>query len=128
MRLLREAQAMARLNHPNVVHVYDSGRLEDDSVFIAMEYVEGQTLQQWLKQRPRTWREVLRAFVDAGRGLAAAHAAGLVHRDFKPDNVLVGADGRVRVTDFGLAQAAHGLSSEPEGPEPVERPCPDVAG
>ncbi|MCY1082633.1 serine/threonine-protein kinase [Archangium lansingense] len=106
VRLLREAQAMARLNSPHVVHVYDAGRLEDDSVFIAMEYVEGRTLRQWLQQQPRTWREVLRAFLEAGQGLAAAHAAGLVHRDFKPDNVLVGQDGRVRVTDFGLAQAA----------------------
>ncbi|WP_375768620.1 tetratricopeptide repeat protein [Archangium gephyra] len=107
VRLLREAQAMAQLNHPHVVHVYDSGRLEDDAFFIAMEYVEGRTLRQWLQQQPRTWREVLRAFLEAGRGLAAAHAAGLVHRDFKPDNVLVGQDGRVRVTDFGVAQALH---------------------
>ena len=123
MRLLREAQTMARLNHPNVVHVYDSGRLEDDSVFIAMEYVEGRTLQQWLKQRPRTWREVLDAFLEAGRGLAAAHAAGLVHRDFKPENVLVGEDGRVRVTDFGLAQAAQGAGADAPS-EAVARPLP----
>jgi serine/threonine-protein kinase len=122
VRLLREAQAMARLNHPNVVHVYDSGRLEDDSVFIAMEYVEGRTLQQWLKQQPRPWREVLKAFVEAGWGLAAAHDAGLVHRDFKPENVLVGEDGRVRVTDFGLAQAAHGEDGSPEAaPRPLPR-------
>ncbi|MBZ4417297.1 serine/threonine-protein kinase [Myxococcus sp. RHSTA-1-4] len=122
VRLLREAQAMAQLNHPNVVHVYDSGRLEDDSVFIAMEYVEGRTLQQWLKQQPRPWREVLKAFLEAGRGLAAAHDAGLVHRDFKPENVLVGEDGRVRVTDFGLAQAAHGSEAAPEAaPRPLPR-------
>ncbi|MDY7226445.1 serine/threonine-protein kinase [Hyalangium rubrum] len=105
VRLLREAQAMAQLNHPNVVQVYDSGRLEDDSVFVAMEYVEGQTLRQWLQQAPRTWSQILRAFLGAGQGLAAAHAAGLVHRDFKPDNVLLGQDGRARVTDFGVAQA-----------------------
>jgi serine/threonine-protein kinase len=123
MRLLREAQAMAQLNHPQVVHVYDSGRLEDDSVFIAMEYVEGQTLRQWLEQRPRSWREVLRAFLEAGQGLSAAHQAGLVHRDFKPDNVLVGLDGRVRVTDFGLALARNTLDS---GPQPEPRPLPST--
>jgi serine/threonine-protein kinase len=102
-RLLREAQAMARLSHPNVVAVYDAGSLEDGHIFIAMEMVEGQTLRQWTKERARSWREVLEAFLAAGRGLAAAHAAGLVHRDFKPENVLVGRDGRVRVTDFGTA-------------------------
>jgi serine/threonine-protein kinase len=103
-RLVREAQAMARLNHPHVVAVYDAGTLEDGALFIAMEYVEGQTLRSWREQQPRSWREVLDAYLAAGRGLAAAHAAGLIHRDFKPDNVLVGKDGRVRVTDFGLAR------------------------
>jgi len=120
LRMLREAQAMARLSHPNVVAVYDSGTVEDGSVFIAMEYVHGQTLKPWVKQGLKTWREVLRAYVDAGRGLAAAHGAGLIHRDFKPDNVLVGQDGRVRVTDFGVARAEHfsvpSLSREPSGP------------
>ncbi|MFP2932456.1 tetratricopeptide repeat protein [Pyxidicoccus sp. 3LG] len=123
VRLLREAQAMARLSHPHVVHVYDSGRLEDESVFIAMEYVEGQTLRQWLQQEPRPWREVLRAFVEAGQGLSAAHAAGLVHRDFKPDNVLVGQDGRVRVTDFGLAQSTHLSGTDAQARE-AGRPPP----
>jgi len=103
-RLVREAQAMARLNHPNVVAVYDAGTLEDGALFIAMEYVEGLTLRRWREQQPRSWRELLDAYLAAGRGLAAAHAAGLIHRDFKPDNVLVGKDGRVRVTDFGLAR------------------------
>ncbi len=103
-RLVREAQAMAQLSHPHVVAVYDSGTLEDGSLFIAMEYVEGQTLRQWCTRQPRSWRQVLEAYLAAGRGLAAAHAAGLIHRDFKPDNVLVGQDGRVRVTDFGLAR------------------------
>ncbi len=104
-RLMREAQVMARLSHPNVVAVYDSGQLEDGSLFIAMEYVQGQTLRQWQAQQPRSWREVLRLYLEAGRGLAAAHAAGIIHRDFKPDNVLVSQSGRVQVTDFGLARA-----------------------
>ncbi|MFL5345911.1 MAG: tetratricopeptide repeat protein [Hyalangium sp.] len=103
VRMLREAQAMARLSHPNVVAVYDAGTLEESTVFIAMELVEGQTLRQWC-HAGRSWREVLGMFVAAARGLAAAHAAGLVHRDFKPENVLVGKDGRPRVTDFGLAR------------------------
>jgi hypothetical protein len=99
-RLQREAQAMARLSHPNVVAVYEVGRIEDQ-VFIAMELVLGSTLRAWMRA-PRPWRAVVAMFVAAGRGLAAAHAAGMVHRDFKPDNVLVGHDGRARVTDFGL--------------------------
>src|SRR5262249_29705200 len=97
-RLLREAQAMARLAHPNVVTVFEAGT-DGDQVFIAMELVDGQTLAAWLRARPRSWREVVAAFVAAGQGLAAAHAAGLVHRDFKPENVLVGVDGRPRVGD-----------------------------
>jgi eukaryotic-like serine/threonine-protein kinase len=104
VRMLREAQAMARLSHPNVVAVYDAGTLEDGTVFISMELVEGKTLQQWRKQHEGPWREVLAMYLEAGRGLAAAHDAGLVHRDFKPENVLVGKDGRARVTDFGLAR------------------------
>src|SRR5262249_48639064 len=101
-RLLAEAQAMARLAEPNVLTVHDVGAV-GGHVFIAMELVDGATLSGWLRAAPRGRREILAAFVAAGRGLAAAHEAGLVHRDFKPDNVLVGKDGRVRVTDFGLA-------------------------
>ena len=101
--LLREAQAMARLAHPNVVAVYDVGAMSAEHVFVAMELVEGQTLRGWLK-KARPWREIVAVMHQAGAGLAAAHAAGLVHRDFKPDNVLVGADGRARVMDFGLAR------------------------
>ncbi len=100
-RLLREAQAMAKLSHPNVLPVYDAGDL-GDQVFIAMELVDGVNLGQWLKQEGRSWREVLDVFIQAGRGLVAAHRAGLVHRDFKPENVLVGRRGSVRVADFGL--------------------------
>jgi serine/threonine protein kinase len=104
-RLLREAKALARLNHPNVVAVYDIGE-EDGLFFIAMELVEGTTLGRWLPQRAdRTWKDVLDVYLASGRGLAAAHDAGVVHRDFKPSNVLVAADGRrVFVTDFGLAR------------------------
>ncbi len=104
-RLLREAKTMARLDHPEVVAVYDVGRY-GDRLFVAMEFVEGGTLRDWLAAAPRGWREVLGVFERAGRGLASAHASGVVHRDFKPDNVLVGRDGRVRVTDFGLAATA----------------------
>ncbi len=101
-RLLREAQALARLSHPNVVGVFEAGQT-GERVFLAMELVSGQSLRQWQGQRRWPWREVLGHYLAAGRGLAAAHAAGLVHRDFKPDNVLLGDDGRVRVADFGLA-------------------------
>ena len=114
VRLMREAQAMAQLSHPNVIAVYDVGTF-GDQVFIAMEYVEGSTLTRWLASQERPWREVVNVFLQTGRGLAAAHAAGILHRDFKPDNVLVGRDGRPRVFDFGLARA---LSGEPEKPTP----------
>lgn len=100
-RLRREARALARLAHPNVVPVYDLGEL-DGRVYLAIELVRGQSLRAWLAT-PRSAREVLDVYAMAGRGLAAAHAAGVVHRDVKPENILLGDDGRVRVTDFGLA-------------------------
>ncbi|MCB9648692.1 MAG: protein kinase [Deltaproteobacteria bacterium] len=110
-RLVREARTMARLSHPHVVQVFDVGLVEhegNDDVFLAMEYVEGQDLEAWVEALPAAaparWRQVLQVFLQAGRGLAAAHAAGVVHRDFKPTNVLVAADGRAKVGDFGLAR------------------------
>jgi len=102
-RLLREAQAIAKVSHPNVVVVHDAGPF-GAQVFVAMEFVEGQTLAAWLAERERPWREILDAFLQAARGLAAAHAAGLVHRDFKPQNVMMTAGGTARVMDFGLAR------------------------
>ncbi len=115
-RLLREAQTLAQVSHPNVVQVYEAGTY-NGRLFIAMELIRGKTLSSWLKDlaqvpRPVRQHEILRQFIAAGRGLEAAHAAGLAHRDFKPDNVLVGDDGRVRVVDFGLARA---LVDEPDG-------------
>jgi len=101
-RLLREAQAMARLHHVNVITVHDVGTF-GDSVFIAMEYLAGATLHAWLAAGPRTAQEIVTKYRAAGAGLVAAHAAGLVHRDFKPDNVLLGEDGRVCVVDFGIS-------------------------
>ncbi|MCE9577862.1 MAG: tetratricopeptide repeat protein [Deltaproteobacteria bacterium] len=104
LRLEREAAALARLSHPNVVVVYQVGE-SGGRVFLAMEYVPGGTARAWLEARPRTWREIVALYAAAGDGLAAAHDAGLIHRDFKPDNVLVGDDGRPRVADFGLARS-----------------------
>ncbi len=115
-RLLREAQAIAKLQHPNVVVVFDVGTFGDD-VFIAMEFVEGWTVGAWLEAAPRTRRDILDVYLAAGRGLAAAHAAGLVHRDFKPDNVMVTKDGQVRVMDFGLARQVSDAEDDPATPE-----------
>ncbi len=119
-RVLREGQALAKVSHPNVVQVYEAGE-HDGDLFLSMEFVDGPTLAEWLKDETRSWRDVLGAFVQAGRGLAAAHAAGIIHRDFKPQNVLVGTDGRVRVLDFGLARSSETIRSVRTAP-------PDASG
>src|SRR4029077_8271076 len=114
-RTLREAQAIARLSHPNVVVVFDVGTFED-KVFIAMEYVEGNTVTYWLQVQQRGWKEILQVFTDAGHGLAAAHDKGLIHRDFKTDNVMVSRDRHVRVMDFGLARQVQERSAPGAAP------------
>jgi|GEM_PF-6317406 len=115
-RLVREAQAAAKLAHPNAVAVYDVGTVAEQ-VYIAMEHIDGCTLTEWLLW-PRRWRDVVDTFVAAGRGLAAAHERGIVHRDFKPDNVMVCKSGRVRVMDFGLARVE--VAETGEGAAPRE--------
>lgn len=102
-RMLREAKAMARLSHPNVVPVFEVGP-DGDGLYVAMEYVDGLVLNAWLRQEARDTHTIITRFIEAGRGLEAAHAAGIVHRDFKPANVMIGSDGRSRVLDFGIAR------------------------
>jgi tetratricopeptide (TPR) repeat protein/predicted Ser/Thr protein kinase len=109
-RLIREAQAMARLSHPNVVSIYEIEKL-DDRTCVIMEFVDGMTLRAWMAEKRRSRREILEVFIAAGRGLAAAHQKSLIHRDFKPDNVMIAHNGRVQVMDFGLARG------EEEAPE-----------
>ena len=111
-RLYREALAMAQLAHPNVVTVFEVGDL-GDRLFVAMEYVRGSTLRVWATETPRTWREIVDMMLLVGEGLIAAHKAGIVHRDFKPENVLVDTEGRPRVSDFGLARANAAIVSNP---------------
>ncbi len=126
-RLVREAQAMAALSHPNVVTVHDVGE-HDGGVFIAMELVEGCTLVDWLARQPRAWPEIFGVLRQAGEGLAAVHGRHLIHRDVKPDNVMVGEDGRVRLMDFGLvrrdadrAPSTERPASQPAGTDLLDR-------
>jgi len=120
-QMLREGQALAKLSHKNVVAVHDVG-LHQGRVFIAMEFVQGVTMAQWVARERPGWAAIVAQYLEAGRGLAAAHRAGLVHYDFKPNNVLIGDDGRVRVTDFGLARAqgrnTDVTSAAPDAAEP----------
>ncbi len=109
--LLREARVLAKFAHPNVATVFDAG-VSEGFAYIAMELVDGGDLRAWLEHEPRSIEEVLAAFLEAGRGLRAAHEKGMVHRDFKPGNILIGKDGRVRVADFGLAQLAPSTDSK----------------
>ena len=127
-RMLREAQLLAKLSHPNVVAIHDVG-IVGEQLFVAMEYIEGQTLRRWLQARERTTEDIVAAFGQAADGLAAAHRAGIVHQDFKPDNAIIDDSGRVHVLDFGLARV-HGDSNAPAvvvrrvegGIEPVSGP------
>ena len=114
-RLVREAQAMAKLRHPNLATVYDIG-VSQDRLFVVMELVDGGTVADWLKAEPRSWRAILGLYLQAARGLAAAHAAGFVHRDFKPENVLFGKDGVARVSDFGMSR----ILGDSAGADPAE--------
>ena len=136
-RLLREAQAMAKLSHPNVVPVFEAGMINGQT-FVAMERVQGQTLRDWMRQDPRPdWRQCVKVFIEAGQGLAAAHAQGLIHRDFKPSNAIVDDEGRARVLDFGLVRWSEaeptgdgGLGrakDEAKGEAPVGAPAPQGA-
>ena len=125
-RLLREAQAMARLDSPYVVAVHAAGTYLN-KVYVVMDRVEGQTLKDWLAGGEHGWREILEVFIQAGKGLAAAHAAGIVHRDFKPSNVLLSKDGRARVTDFGLARAVGQAPEQaPTSSSPEEETAADM--
>jgi serine/threonine protein kinase len=130
-RITREAQAMARLSHPNVVQIYEVGTV-GEQLFIAMELIEGSTLGEWLRIENHRPAEIVRYLELAGQGLAAAHGVGLVHRDFKPENVLIARDGRVCVTDFGLATDMRDADTEHVGtpaylaPEQLEQGCIDA--
>ena len=119
-RLRAEAQSLARVSHPNVVHVYDAGGASG-CAFLVMEFVEGGSLRERLRHGRLPWAELRPLFLEAAQGLEAIHAAGLVHRDFKPENVLIGLDGRARVTDFGLAQAGLGQPG-PQDADPGASP------
>ncbi len=113
--LVGEARALARLSHPNVIQVYDVG-VWGEQVYVALEYLAGATLIEWRRVRPRAWSELLELLVAAGRGIAAAHAAGIVHCDIKPSNILVGEDDAPRVLDFGLAR---GVAPAPVDASPL---------
>ena len=120
-RLIAEARALARLSHPNVVAVYEVD-VHEGRDYVAMELIDGVDLQRWLRQQPRPWREITRAFAAAAEGLHAVHLAGLVHRDVKPANILIGHDGQVRVGDFGIARRVTAGSADSADPVPLDSP------
>jgi tetratricopeptide (TPR) repeat protein len=126
--LVREAKAIAALSHPHVVVVYDAGVIDGGEAYLAMEFVEGRTLAAWLREEQPSWRDVLGAYLQAGDGLAAAHAIGVVHRDFKPHNAMIDANGRVRVLDFGLAHAHRGEPLARDEERPVDEHATTLAG
>ena len=125
--LVREAQALARLRHPNIAAVYDIG-LSSDRLFVVMELVDGGTVADWLKSEARSWHEILNVYLQAARGLAAAHAAGFVHRDFKPENVLLGKEGVARVSDFGVARIIGEAERDSAEGVPEERSATRTGG
>ncbi len=125
--LVREARHAARVKHPHVVQIHDCG-VADDEFFIVMDLIEGETLQQWLDGRRRSWRDILEIFLQAGRGLASVHEHGIVHRDFKPTNVLVAGDGRAWVVDFGLARAREDLRMSRSSDDESPTTSPEVGG
>jgi predicted Ser/Thr protein kinase len=124
-RIEREARTLAQLADPNVVTIHDVGSW-NGRAYIAMEYLDGGSLRAWLRARDRGWREILAIFLEAARGLDAIHRAGLVHRDFKPDNVLLGSDGRVRIADFGLARPVRTPVSAPAGSPRAAEPVSPI--
>ncbi len=123
-RLIAEARALARLSHPNVVAVYEVD-VHEGRDYVAMELIDGVDLQRWLREQPRPWREITRAFAAAAEGLHAVHLAGLVHRDVKPANILIGRDGQVRVGDFGIARRFASGSADEAEPSTLDAPTPD---
>src|SRR5262245_19355591 len=126
-RLVREAKAIAKLSHPNVVSIFDVG-VHDGRVFLAMEYLPGGTLRQWLAGERRGWRAIVARFIEVGRGLAAAHGEGLVHRDFKPDNVLLDKNGAPKIVDFGLVRVTAGEGPDAEALPLAETVPPEKSG
>ena len=120
---MREAKAIAKLSHPNVVGIFDVG-VHEGQVFLAMEYLGGGTLRDWMDAKKRPWREIVKMFIEVGQGLAAAHAEGLIHRDFKPDNVLLDKDGQAQGRRLRAGAAA--VDGLDRSPRPIDRRRPPI--
>ncbi|MEM9457633.1 MAG: protein kinase [Myxococcota bacterium] len=125
--LMMDARSTARISHANVVKTHDCG-LDGDELYVVMELVEGSTLGQWLEAQPRSWREIVEVFVQAGEGLACAHQHGIIHRDFKPANVLISDQGQARVADFGLARITDDLRRSPPDDSAPSLASAELAG